>query len=91
MTCTHEDFAVEVKVNSMEEHECKLVCAEFSIKCKQCGQYLQFVGMPKDISKTILHAPGTFDEYKIPKGLQGFAITVSPLQETEDDPSAPRH
>lgn len=87
MSCQHENFNAVVDVNRIvpyEDGDVIVYHADIKISCRDCGQALEFVGLPNGISfyrPTVsldgqeLRAPMVIPGAEVPPGMAGFSVS----------------
>jgi hypothetical protein len=97
MTCPHLNFNCNASVNriSKSDEDPEVIVAytaEIRIDCRDCGQPLEFFGLPHGLSfyrptvslnRQELRAPLVLPGTEPPAGLAGFAVTHTVFNEKE--------
>lgn len=93
MTCQHEEFHCDAAVGRLSTVEGGPIthyCAGVTIKCRQCDQRFQFVGLPMGMSAyrptvsidgTELRAPLMPQGQRPPAGLPGYGVQMSETEQ----------
>ena len=89
MTCNHEDFRCDANVfrlSTVEGGPITHYCAGTTIKCCQCDERFEFIGLPLGMSAyrptvsmdgTELRVPFMPQGQRPPEGLPGYSVQMS--------------
>ena len=95
MNCQHENFNAFCEVGRVSKDEGGPVVVyslDVRIECRECGQQLEFVGVPNGMSfyrPTVsidcgtLHAPMVIPGEQVPEGMAGFSVTHTVFDQKE--------